>query len=423
MANKKKKKEPKKQLGELEESLVNDVEAYVKEVNKHRPKGNKISKIELIRNYFTELLADKVLTNDFISLGSSYYYNLEDLRSNSEVIASTEVFSEPEHQVKIEQIPNNLDSWSIEENTYCYNGNPKEHKGINITVLYYPAEEDLLEVNYIVYKLTESELKVGLVKPEFLAILLDKPEEHELLKELKSIEAEIKEDIEKGLPKNQITVKYNSRSNFKMLFHETGVNNIAKHLGRLYIKWLQLEAKYNSDSAKVIKEAKAIGIERMPDKVLDEYNNKLDSIYNEYIANRTKLINSITGAEETPSKEEVKANFLGFIEENPSLEPLKELFLIDEEEDVDLTTKAKTFEKQSKDYIESVSDTNFNPLEVFLSLLDNSEDSNNIRTLIGLASKYTVEDYEENPEVVLDFVKEIEDSFNIDFGFNPEEEL
>lgn len=421
MANKKKKKEPKKQLGELEESLVNEVEAYVKEVNKHRPKGSKISKIELIRNYFTELLADKVLTNDYITLSSSYYYNLEDLRSNSEVIASTEVFSEPEHQVKIEQMPNNLDSWSIEKDTYCYNGNPKEHKGINITVLYYPSKEDLLEVNYIVYKLTESELKVGLVKPEFLAILLDKPEEQELLKELKSIEAEIKEDIEKGLPKNQITVKYNSRSNFKMLFHETGVNSIAKHLGRLYINWLKLEAKYNSDSGKIIKEAKAIGIERMPDKVLDEYNNKLDSIYEEYLSNKTKLINSITGTE-APSEEEAKAKLLELIEGNPSLEPIKELVLTTEE-DVDLTAKAKTFEKQSKEYIEAVSDNNFNPLEVFLSLLDNSEDSNNIRTLIGLASKYTVEDYEKDPKVVLDFVKEIEDSFNIDFGFNPEEEL
>ena len=318
-------------------------------------------------------------------------------------------------------MPNNLDSWSIEKDTYCYNGNPKEHKGINITVLYYPSKEDLLEVNYIVYKLTESELKVGLVKPEFLAILLDKPEEQELLKELKSIEAEIKEDIEKGLPKNQITVKYNSRSNFKMLFHETGVNSIAKHLGRLYINWLKLEAKYNSDSGKIIKEAKAIGIERMPDKVLDEYNNKLDSIYEEYLSNKTKLINSITGTE-APSEEEAKAKLLELIEGNPSLEPIKELVLTTEE-DVDLTAKAKTFEKQSKEYIEAVSDNNFNPLEVFLSLLDNSEDSNNIRTLIGLASKYTVEDYEKDPKVVLDFVKEIEDSFNIDFGFNPEEEL
>lgn len=93
----------KKQLGELEETLVNDVEAYVEEVNKHRPKGHKISKIELIRNYFTDLLADKVLTNDYIDLGTSYYYNLEDLRSNSEIMASTEFISEPEKQVKIEK--------------------------------------------------------------------------------------------------------------------------------------------------------------------------------------------------------------------------------------------------------------------------------------------------------------------------------
>jgi len=412
----------KKQLGELEETLVNDVEAYVEEVNKHRPKGSKISKIELIRNFFTELLADKVLTNDYIDLGTSYYYNLEDLRTNSEIIASTEFISEPEHQVKIEKIPNNLDSWSIEKNTYCYNNNPEEHKGINITVLYYPSEEDLLEVNYIVYKLTGTELKVGLVKPEFIGILLDKPEEHELLKELKSIEAEIKKDIENGLPKNQITVKYNSRSNFKMLFHETGTNNIAKIIGRIYIKWLKIESEYTSKTNEIIKEAYSIGLERMPDKVLDDYNNKLDLVYNDYIAKRTELIYSITDSDiNKDSEEEVKQKVNKFVEENPSFSMLKDLISISED-DPDLTSKAKTLESKTKDMLDLFSDNGLNPIEFFLSMLDSSEDSENIKKLIGLTSKFSVESYEEDPTIIYDFLEELEDSFNIDFGFKPEEE-
>lgn len=414
----------KKQLGELEETLVNDVEAYVEEVNKHRPKGHKISKIELIRNYFTDLLADKVLTNDYIDLGTSYYYNLEDLRSNSEIMASTEFISEPEKQVKIEKIPNNLDSWSIEENTYCYNNNPEEHKGINITVLYYPSKE-LLEVDYIVYKLTGTELKVGLVKPDFLGILLDKPEEKELLKELKSIESEIKEDIEKGLPNEQIAVKYNSRSNFKMLFHETGINNIAKLLGRFYIKWLKIEAEYTSKTNAIIKEAYSIGLERMADNVLDEYNNKLDLVYNDYIAKRTELIYSITDSDigkDSEEEVELKVNKFveEFVEENPSFYFLKE-FLSVTQEDIDLTDKVKKLEQDSNNLLNVFSENGLNPVEYFIYLLDSSEDSDNIKTLLGLTSKYSVESYEEDPTIIYDFIAELESSFNIDFGFKPED--
>lgn len=414
----------KKQLGELEETLVNDVEAYVEEVNKHRPKGHKISKIELIRNYFTDLLADKVLTNDYIDLGTSYYYNLEDLRSNSEIMASTEFISEPEKQVKIEKIPNNLDSWSIEENTYCYNNNPEEHKGINITVLYYPSKK-LLEVDYIVYKLTGTELKVGLVKPDFLGILLDKPEEKELLKELKSIESEIKEDIEKGLPNEQIAVKYNSRSNFKMLFHETGINNIAKLLGRFYIKWLKIEAEYTSKTNAIIKEAYSIGLERMADNVLDEYNNKLDLVYNDYIAKRTELIYSITDSDigkDSEEEVELKVNKFveEFVEENPSFYFLKE-FLSVTREDIDLTDKVKKLEQDSNNLLNVFSENGLNLVEYFIYLLDSSEDSDNIKTLLGLTSKYSVESYEEDPTIIYDFIAELESSFNIDFGFKPED--
>ena len=412
----------KKQLGELEETLVNEIEAYVEEVNKHRPKGQKISKIELIRTYFKELLANKVLTNDYIDLDNTYYYNLEDLRSNSEIIASTEFISEPEKQVKIEKIPNNLDSWSIEKNTYCYNNNPEEHKGINITVLYYPSKNDLLEVNYIVYKLTGSELKVGLVKPNFLGILLDKPEEQNILKELKSIEAEINEDIEKGLPKGQITAKYNSRSYFKMVFHEAEANLIAKFVGRFFIKCLEIESEYTSKTNAILKEAHSIGVERMPDNVLDEYNNKLDLVYTDYITKRTELIYKITGSDiNKDSEEEVELKINNFIEENPSFYYLKEL-LKDNEEDIDLTNTAKKLETGTNNLLDSFSESGFNPMDLFTSLLDSSEDSDNIKKLISLSNKYSIEDYEKNPDVMKEFYAELQDSFNIDFGFYPEED-
>lgn len=407
-------KSNKRQLGELEESLVNDIENYVKEVNKHRPKSKKISKIGLIRNYFTELLANKVLTNDYMDLDNAYYYNLEDLRTNSEIIASTEFISEPEKQVKIEKIPNNLDSWSIEEETYCYNNNPEEHKGVNITVLYYPSKDNLLEVNYIVYNLTGSGLKVGLVKSNYLGIFLDKPEEQELLKELKSIEAEINEDIEKGLPKFLITAKYNSRSYFKMLFQETVVNLMAKLVGMFIIKWSQTNA--------ILKEAYSIGVERMPDNVLEDYNNKLELVHNDYIEKRNELIYNIIGSDINKySEEDAKLKLNNFIEENPSFYYLKEL-LKDNEEDVDLINTAKKLETGCNKILDLCYENGFNPLEFITSLLDSSEDSNNTKKLIDIRSKYTVEDYVENPDVMKDFLAELHNSFNIDFGFNPKED-
>ena len=366
-------KSNKRQLGELEESLVNDIENYVKEVNKHRPKSKKISKIGLIRKYFTELLANKVLTNDYMDLDNAYYYNLEDLRTNSEIIASTEFISEPEKQVKIEKIPNNLDSWSIEEETYCYNNNPEEHKGVNITVLYYPSKDNLLEVNYIVYNLTGSGLKVGLVKSNYLGIFLDKPEEQELLKELKSIEAEINEDIEKGLPKFLITAKYNSRSYFKMLFQETVVNLMAKLVGMFIIKWSQTNA--------ILKEAYSIGVERMPDNVLEDYNNKLELVHNDYIEKRNELIYNIIGSDINKySEEDAKLKLNNFIEENPSFYYLKEL-LKDNEEDVDLINTAKKLETGCNKILDLCYENGFNPLEFITFLLDSSEDSNNTKKL------------------------------------------
>lgn len=407
-------KSNKRQLGELEESLVNDIENYVKEVNKHRPKSKKISKIGLIRKYFTELLANKVLTNDYMDLDNAYYYNLEDLRTNSEIIASTEFISEPEKQVKIEKIPNNLDSWSIEEETYCYNNNPEEHKGVNITVLYYPSKDNLLEVNYIVYNLTGSGLKVGLVKSNYLGIFLDKPEEQELLKELKSIEAEINEDIEKGLPKFLITAKYNSRSYFKMLFQETVVNLMAKLVGMFIIKWSQTNA--------ILKEAYSIGVERMPDNVLEYYNNKLELVHNDYIEKRNELIYNIIGSDINKySEEDAKLKLNNFIEENPSFYYLKEL-LKDNEEDVDLINTAKKLETGCNKILDLCYENGFNPLEFITFLLDSSEDSNNTKKLIDIRSKYTVEDYVENPDVMKDFLAELHNSFNIDFGFNPKED-
>jgi len=110
-----------------------------------------------------------------------------------------------------------------------------------------------------------------------------------------------------------------------------------------------------------------------------------------------------------------------FVEENPSFSMLKDLISISED-DPDLTSKAKTLESKTKDMLDLFSDNGLNPIEFFLSMLDSSEDSEKIKKLIGLTSKFSVESYEEDPTIIYDFLEELEDSFNIDFGFKPEEE-
>ena len=210
-----------------------------------------------------------------------------------------------------------------------------------------------------------------------------------------------------------------------MLFHETGINNIAKLLGRFYIKWLKIEAEYTSKTNAIIKEAYSIGLERMADNVLDEYNNKLDLVYNDYIAKRTELIYSITDSDigkDSEEEVELKVNKFveEFVEENPSFYFLKE-FLSVTREDIDLTDKVKKLEQDSNNLLNVFSENGLNLVEYFIYLLDSSEDSDNIKTLLGLTSKYSVESYEEDPTIIYDFIAELESSFNIDFGFKPED--
>lgn len=120
------------QLGELEANLVNAVDSYVDLVNANKTKGTRnISRTGLIRSFFKELLSDKVLVKDFIELEHHYYFNKKELLENGTVKAvPEEPFSDNYFTVK--KVPNNLDSFNAEFNSYCYGTNSNIHKGIYI---------------------------------------------------------------------------------------------------------------------------------------------------------------------------------------------------------------------------------------------------------------------------------------------------
>lgn len=418
-------KNKKKQLGELEESLVNDIEEYIAEVNKHKPKGNKISRIQLIRTFFIDLLKDKVLTKDHIKLNSPYYFNLERLRKKSEIIATTEIISEPEHLVKIEKIPNNLDSWSIKENTFCQDNNPTKHKGVELVVLSTTNNE--LEVFYILYLLEGNELRVSLINPEYLGMIL-KPEDKRILKDLKDIELEFKEDIKKDIPNSLISIKYNSKSNFKLLLYETNVNNIAKDVGKFINKTLKNLQSISEDN-ELIEELKNIDEEKLSKSDMDNLIAKLEEIIKKYrkISYKTiSIVNDwityvcyfITGLDiDSDTKEEVEFKLNSMIEEYPDLYVIKEIFSHSYNNDEDyIAFWGDNIEKLLNGLNCYIPDNTFNPRDFIISMLDNSEEADVTKKLLNVT--FDSENIPEDKRDLEELLKEIGDSFNINFFDN-----
>ena len=235
--------EKKIQLGELEASLVNDVDSYVKLVNEHKPKGNKnISRTGLIRSYFKELLADKVLTKDFIELEHHYYFNKKELLENGTVKAVPEEPSSAfENYYTIKKVPNNLDSFNEDAKTYSYGTKANVHKGIFIYHVHlvkfsiaYAKAVPLL----FYYDAEAEEITVSLIKSEELEYLIKSEEDVETIISLVQSEEDFQKNFkfinEEGVEELNISVAFSDK--------ELGV--IEDYKGR---KAIDLLVNYNVD--------------------------------------------------------------------------------------------------------------------------------------------------------------------------------
>lgn len=259
--------EKKKQLGELEESLVNEIDSYVKLVNEHKSKNEKnISRIDLIRNHFKDLLADKVLTNDFITLERPFYFNKYNLITKGTAEATVEKpSSKLKDQYIIYKVPNNLDNWINEFNSYCTEKNV--HEGIlpyiDVVIDNEGAERNVID--YFIFKLrtertssnvvgritTETYITVNYIPSEDLELFLNQYEEdlaEELLATFSSLEeAIVKDRTEEGLTARVVYKKYNDFEVLRNLSLDQYLNNT----GRLFSNILNtafnniLEAKNN----------------------------------------------------------------------------------------------------------------------------------------------------------------------------------
>ena len=141
-----------------------------------------VNRIKFVSDLIEKELSTKVLFNDFIELEEPYYFMLDDASiSLGSKINPVKDFHElelyddyaedlTEYVYLIKRISNNLDVWSNEYNTYCYNNNPDLHKGVYIYIKASIHEESIQRIPIIfLYNSSTKELKLESV-PSFIAL-------------------------------------------------------------------------------------------------------------------------------------------------------------------------------------------------------------------------------------------------------------
>lgn len=214
--------------------------------------GNKIKEyVEMTSNYSTNKafiidlvekhLEGKVLNNKGITLKEPYYFNIFELflKNKAKCISKEEVTNIETYNI-ISKIPNNLDKFSIEYDSYNYNNIKNNHLGIDLILApdlkeyvdtdsltmenldtdllssiasEYISEEAIndknkLKFKYIVYNLTpENELIIKLINIGSMKYHIDLEEYPEILEELEEKKKLIESDL-KSLSTDLIVMKY-----------------------------------------------------------------------------------------------------------------------------------------------------------------------------------------------------------------------
>lgn len=167
-------------------SLMEKVEAYVNTVNKHKKASEKkLTKANFFNDVVNDYFKEKVLTNDYIELERPFYFNMQELKENGVVKASSEVpIYDLENCYIVNNVPNNLDVFDKNNKTYC-SGNASKHKGIFIkydvsledkTVPSILFDTEVISIitditeNYLLFDFNSSnnELNIGLIPFEEL---------------------------------------------------------------------------------------------------------------------------------------------------------------------------------------------------------------------------------------------------------------
>ena len=109
-------------IGKIEEELIEKTKVYKKLTG--------TSTVKLIESLLADFFKDKVLDNDFIDLPKPYYFNMMELKEEGIVKATTiKPIKDLEKTFVLLNVPNNLDSFNAEANSYCYEDNINLHRG------------------------------------------------------------------------------------------------------------------------------------------------------------------------------------------------------------------------------------------------------------------------------------------------------
>lgn len=141
-----------------------------------------INRIQFVSDLIEKELSNKILDNNFIELEEPYYSILEENYFNfgSKInpvknFNELDLYDEYEEDLTryvylFKKISNNLDVWSNEYNTYCYNNNPNLHKGVYIYINASIKSEYTERIPVIfLYDSSTEELEIEFV-PSFIAL-------------------------------------------------------------------------------------------------------------------------------------------------------------------------------------------------------------------------------------------------------------
>ena len=139
-------------------------------------KKSNIKQVDLINEILTEYYNKRVFENDFLKFPNAFYFNVHDLLKYKKVKAITEP---PENNIfnyfVCSGMPINCDIWSIKNNSYCYNDNLKQHKGILFNIF---KINNKLAPCYLYFNYNNNELAINLYSVKEFKLLNVPNKEH-----------------------------------------------------------------------------------------------------------------------------------------------------------------------------------------------------------------------------------------------------
>lgn len=190
-------------IGAIDENLVNKTRRY-KELT-----GT--TTVELVEKLLSEFFKEIKLTNDYINIDEIYYFNFKKLLKDGEVKATkNKLFQDLKETYIVKKIPNNLDKFDKNNNTFCYNKIPEKHLGIysyNLFKSKSKFKDTELFQYYILFEYNEitEELNLKLIDIKDIALLVDINDISDILKDLNEFNEIFIDELDriKGMPESE----------------------------------------------------------------------------------------------------------------------------------------------------------------------------------------------------------------------------